>query len=170
MNEPSKTIKKLAKAIYSNKLFQANFAPQDPEIFPGTNEIHARDIDNQYSEFEAELLLEKFNWFRNLENIRLLKTEQDPSQRKGYDLMLKGKFIGFIEQWPEFFRLGFVVNSDNENGFEWKWLRKTFETLDEAKTYLKIYNGTIQDKYDFYFEKVEIPEIKNKEDVEDDYN
>ena len=102
-------IEKTAKAIYGNKAFANNFAPYEPEFFPIEKSVQTRDIEDRYSEFECQQLLEKFDWFRNLKKFQVKKVNVDITQMPGYEIQLNSKPVGFIERWSENrWRLGFV--------------------------------------------------------------
>lgn len=165
----NKIFEKTAKAIHGNKLFAINFATYELEFFPITKEVQIRNVFEKYSEFECEILLQKFDWFRNLQRFKIKKVRVDVTQKGGYEITLKEKQIGFVEQWGNQFRLGFVlVDAESEEGFKWQYFKKPFDSIDEVKQYLLTYYGKLQDKFNFYIEpddsEPEIPE----EDISDD--
>ena len=163
------TIEKAAKAIYSNKLFAANFAPLEPEIFSTPKKIQVFETSERYSEFECEQLLKKYDWFRNLQKFKIKKVKVDRTQPPGYEISLNGNPVGFLEQREGKFRLGFcIIDGDS---FKWEYFRLPFESFDYAKIYIDTYYGKIQDRLKFYIEPEEtiIKEVEPTQNEDDDY-
>ncbi len=168
----NKSIEKLALAIYSNKAFADNFAPYEPEFFPITKEIKIRNTFERFSEFEAENLIKKFNWFRNLNKFKIKKFRKtDLAEDNGYQIILNGNQVGFAFERPEGYKLGFCLeDKESEGGFKWHYYVLHFAEISDIEKYLKIYYGKLQDKYHFFVEKSEVaPEVKETKDNDYDW-
>ena len=165
------SIEKAAKAIYGNKSFAVNFAPYEPEFFPIEKSVQVRDVYEKYSEFECDELIAKFDWFRNLSKFQIKKAKVDITQTPGYEILLKGNPVGFIEKRSSNrYRIGFCIESDNEDGFAWKYFRKSFDSVDEARLYISTYYGIIQQNFKFYIEKTEEEPLQESiGDLDDDF-